>query len=46
MNQKPTPERLAYRQKQLARLDKVLEALPEFSAGAFNPAYIPKPKID
>ena len=31
MNQKPTPERLAYRQKQLAGLDKVLEALPEDS---------------
>ncbi len=27
MNQKPTPERLAYRQKQLAELDKVLPAL-------------------
>ena len=27
MNQKPTPERLAYRQKQLAELEKVLPAL-------------------
>ena len=27
MNQKPTPERVAYRQKQLAEPDKVLSAL-------------------
>jgi hypothetical protein len=31
MNQKPTPERLAYRQKQLAGLEKVLPDLPEDS---------------
>ena len=32
MNQKPTPERLAHRQKQLAELDKVLPALgPEIA---------------
>ena len=38
MNQKPTPERLAYRQKQLAELDKVLPALaPEIRRRTEDP---------